>query len=124
MTFAEKCRKLRTEKNLTQEEAAAAADISRRTYIYYESGQKLPRTKATVNKLAELFGVDSNYLVVENDDIIDDRNNLPAAERAEAFLKDLTGMLGDENVPPEIKKNLCLSLSEICTDWNKKESSL
>lgn len=124
MTFAEKCRKLRKEKNLTQEETAHAAGISRRTYIYYETGQKLPRTRATVQKLADFFGVESNYLMVDNDDILEGKNSLSFSERAEVMLNELAKMLNDENIALEERKSLCRSLSEMCFEWNENNENL
>lgn len=128
MTFGEKCRKLRTEKKLTQEETANAAGISRRTYIYYETGKKLPRTRAAVQRLAGVFGVDSNYLVVEDDDILQSGKPLSPDERVDAIIAELSAILNDESVEPYIKEKLCRTISDMCAypkekNANQKEPS-
>ncbi len=112
MKFSEKCKKLRTEKGLSQKDTAKAAGISRRTYIYYEKGQKYPRTKETVQNLADVFGVEPSYLMSESSIIPEIQKPLTAAERAEAIIKNVNELLNDESVDADIKKSLCLSLTE------------
>lgn len=68
MKFGEKLKVLRNDKDLTQDEVAAAIGISRRAYISYEQQNTRPRKQETYEKLAEIFECDVNSLRIEDDD--------------------------------------------------------
>lgn len=67
MKFCEKVRQLRREKHWTQEELAGLIGVSKRTLLGYESGDYYPRKREVYHKMAELFGVDVNYLLTEDE---------------------------------------------------------
>lgn len=58
-------RKLRTEKNMSQEEVAKILGISRTAYNKYESGVIKPVRK--LKELSMLFGVSMDYILGEED---------------------------------------------------------
>lgn len=60
MTTAQKLRKLREEKELSQEECAKLLGIDRTTYAKYENGGSIKRN---VEKLASFFNVSTDYLL-------------------------------------------------------------
>lgn len=60
MTTADKLRKLREEKELSQEECAKLLGIDRTTYAKYENGGSIKRN---VEKLASFFNVSTDYLL-------------------------------------------------------------
>ena len=63
MTFSEKLKALRQEKNLTRKAAAEQADMSIATYSAYEDGKRLPRRNPeNYDKLAAVFGCSAEYL--------------------------------------------------------------
>lgn len=68
MKFGEKLREQRVKLNLTQQEVANKIGIALRTYTNYENAEKHPRKRETYMKLAELFEVDTNYLLTENEE--------------------------------------------------------
>jgi transcriptional regulator with XRE-family HTH domain len=70
MKFGEKVRDLRTQKNMTQSELANAIGVSPRAVFYYEKGEGYPRHREVYTKLAGLFGVDTNYLLTEDEEFI------------------------------------------------------
>lgn len=114
MTFGEKCRKYRTALGLTQEQTAKSAGISRRTYSYYESGQKYPRQKETVEKLAALFGTESRFLIIEDDDDIllsSDRQ-----QRMNRIMNDLR-QLAEYDADDETVRQFFRSVSEFCKSF-------
>ncbi len=95
MKFGEKLIKLRKEKNLTQQEAADAAGISRRTYISYEQEGRYPRKRLVYEKLADLFGCDRNYLLTEDEEFISaaaEQYGPKGKRQAEQLVEELTGM--------------------------------
>ena len=62
--IAVKLRALREERGLTQEEAAQLAEVSHRTLIRLESGERAPYMP-TVTKIAGAYGVPFEELVEE-----------------------------------------------------------
>lgn len=117
MTFAEKCKKFRIEKKLTQSAVADYAGISRRTYIYYETGQKYPRTKKTLQKLAELFEVNPDYLLTETTTELFMQKDLPFEEKSGQILGVIRAMLQDETITPAQKAGLCQALQQLCLEY-------
>jgi transcriptional regulator with XRE-family HTH domain len=61
MTIGEKIRKLRKEKGWSQNQLAQKIDINTRNISLYESGKATPSSE-TVQKLANLFNVSTDYL--------------------------------------------------------------
>lgn len=69
MTFQSRLRKLRKEKKLTQQEIADKLGITRQAYGYYENEKsKREPDLATIQKLAEIFGVTTDYLLGRTDE--------------------------------------------------------
>lgn len=73
MTFAEKLKTLRKQKNLTQVELAAKVGISFAIIGQIESGSRNP-SKEVARKLAEFFNVALDTFIVESADIIEQNN--------------------------------------------------
>ena len=67
MTFGEKIKTLRNEKGWSQDELAKKLGVNRRAISCYEHGTSYPRTMERYQQLAELFGVEVNYLRTENE---------------------------------------------------------
>ena len=63
LTFGERLRQLREERNLTQKAIAGIIGISPRMVSFYESGAHFPREEGTLLKLAQFFGVSTDYLL-------------------------------------------------------------
>ncbi len=70
MNFAEKLKKLRTDRKMSQEELAKALNVSTRTISNYESGARYPRYRKVYQQLAEIFGCEVSYLLTEDADFI------------------------------------------------------
>ena len=68
MTFGDKVKILRTEKWWIQQELADALGVSVRTIKNYELGDSYPKNRLIYKKLAEIFNVDVNDLLVENEE--------------------------------------------------------
>lgn len=95
--FSETLKKLRTEKGLSQQTLAEKMFVTRPTVARWESGSRLPDA-VTITHLAEILGVDVNFLlsaVPENSDnpnviMVDDRKliltgGLPILEEVMPF---------------------------------------
>ena len=68
MKFGEKLKELRNQKGLTQEELAQKIGVKKRTIVGYEAGEYYPRKREVYNHLAEVFGVELNYLLTEDEE--------------------------------------------------------
>lgn len=60
--FAKTIKKLRKEKNLTQSQLGEQFNITKTGVSYWESGKTMPSIDM-VNKLADFFGVNTDYLI-------------------------------------------------------------
>lgn len=67
MTFAERLRALREERDITQKKLGAAIGVSPRMVSFYESGTHFPRDGEMLIDLAEFFGVSLDYLLGHSD---------------------------------------------------------
>ena len=106
MTFGEKLRQYRTKQKMTQQEAAQGAGISRRTYLYYESGEKYPRSKETVQRLADLFGVDINRLLPEDDEYLFQQFHELPADKQEELFRQMASVFFQSRQIPQVRKQL------------------
>lgn len=70
MTFGEKLKDLRLAKQMTPDDLAKRIGTSRRTIYRYESGDCYPRDRDVYYKLAEIFSVNVNYLLAENEEFM------------------------------------------------------
>lgn len=61
-TFANRLKKLREQKGLSQAEIARRLNINRITYSQYEMGRRHPDYE-TLNKIADFYGVSIDYLL-------------------------------------------------------------
>lgn len=73
MTFDNKLRKLRKDKNMSQEDLALTLGVSRQAVSKWENGQGYPETDKII-AIGRLFGVTTDYLLVdgENGEKVDD----------------------------------------------------
>lgn len=61
-------KELRKEKKLTQQELADIIGVTKRTYIYWEKGERIPKSDKA-QQLADYFGVSVAYLLGYQDDL-------------------------------------------------------
>lgn len=67
MTFGERLKKLRQEKEVTQAEIGELLEVSRRTISFYECDKHFPRDAESLIKLAKYFNVSLDYLLGSSD---------------------------------------------------------
>ena len=70
MTFGEKVRAARIERDLSQKELARRTGIAVRTIINYESGARLPKRRESYVALAEVLDVDLHALMDDNAEFV------------------------------------------------------
>ena len=126
MKFGEKLRKLRTEKDLTQEQVAQGVGITRRTYISYEQEGRYPRNRELYGKLAEFFGCPTDYLLTENEDFVTsaaEQYGSRGKRQAEELVAELAGMFAGGEMSEDDKDAVMLALQKAywdCKEDNKK----
>jgi transcriptional regulator with XRE-family HTH domain len=104
MRFGEKLRERRTEMGLTQAQLAEMSGLSKRTVIYYEQGKTYPRDRSVYRRLAEVLGIDADYLHNENDDFARDAMEVygnRGKKQAEALMADVTGLFAGGDMADE-----------------------
>ena len=115
MNFAEKLRQLRSQKGLSQEAVAKAIGVTRRTYISYELDGRYPKTRERYAKLAEVFGVDTNYLFTENEDFLSQAGRQygqRGMQQATALVSELSGLFAGGELSEEDRDAVMQSLQE------------
>ena len=92
MTFGEKVRAARKERGLSQKELAARTHIAVRTIINYESGSRMPKSKDSYVRLAEVLDIDLASLMDENAEFTiqaSEKYGSRGRRQAEKLVKDL-----------------------------------
>ena len=123
MTFEEKFKKLRKQNHWTQQATAEALGINRRMVTLYESGKSYPRTREAYHKVADLFGVDPNYLLTEGDEYMADFGGLTIDEirdKADEIVKAVGVLFQGTRLTEEEKDNLMQSLQNAYWEGRKK----
>ena len=70
MTFGEKLRAEREKSSMTQEELGKKMNLSRNTIANYERGESYPKERQIYFKLAELFQVNVNHFLTDDEAFI------------------------------------------------------
>ena len=129
MKFAEKIRTLRMQQKKTQREAAAYCGVSMRTYISYEQEGRYPRKREIYEKLSELFGVDKNYLLTEDEEFITEASEQYGSRgrrQAEALVAELSGLFAGGELSESDRDAVMIALQKAyfdCKEDNKKFTS-
>ena len=124
--FSEKVRALRTQKNLTQKECAEAIGVTIRTYKSYEVDGRYPRKREPYQKLAELFGVDTNYLLTEDEEFITEASEQYGSrgmKHAEALLAEMSGLFAGGELTESDRDAIMIAMQKMyfeCKKENKK----
>ncbi|WP_303997166.1 helix-turn-helix domain-containing protein [Megamonas hypermegale] len=86
-TIAERIRKLREQKGLSQSEVAKLLGINRTTYVHYETGYSKPTQK--LKELCKLFNTTADY-IMGTDTTPDNKElniNLPSFKQTESDIQ-------------------------------------
>lgn len=126
MKFGEKLKQLRTVKGASQEEAAKACGISRRSYIGYEQEGRYPRNREVYSRLADFFNVELNYLLTEDEDFVtsaSEHYGSRGKHQAEQLVAELSGLFAGGELSERDKDAMMQALQKAywdCKEDNKK----
>ncbi len=124
MRFGEKLRKYRTEKGLTQAELAALAGLSVNTILNYEKGKSYPQNREVYKTLAEILGVDPNYLHNEDDDFVEsarEKYGYRGKRQAMQLLKEMGGLFAGGELSEEDIDGVMKAMQDLY--WKAKEEN-
>ena len=65
MTFSDKLKKLREDKQMTQKDLAKHLGVTPRIISYYETGKSIPNDPELLQKIVKLFNVTLDYLLLD-----------------------------------------------------------
>lgn len=123
MKFGEKVRKLRTENGMTQRELAERAGVSLRTVISYEKGDSYPKDRQVYSRLAEIFTVDVNYLLAENEWFVTQASEIygyRGQQQARRLIEDAAGLFAGGELDEEDKDAIMQALMTAYWDAKKE----
>jgi len=107
MKFGEKVRACRKAAHMTQEELAKRMNKSKRTVEGYEAGKCYPRTREVYQSLADIFGVEVNFFLTE-----DDSGSPDAKERARQLIESAKALYAGGELKSEDKDALAQALMD------------
>jgi transcriptional regulator with XRE-family HTH domain len=126
MKFGEKLKLLRSQQGKSQQECANAAGVSRRMYISYETEGRYPRKREVYSKLAEFLGVETNYLLTEDEEFISqasEKYGSRGRRQAEALVSELSGLFAGGELSEGDRDAVMIALQKAyfdCKEDNKK----
>ena len=123
MTFSERLKKIRTEKEITQEQLAQRSGISRRMIQKYESAIARPRY-AAAEKLAAALEIPVPELLGENGTFLAqaaDQYGSRGAKQAEQLMAEVTGLFAGGEMAEEDMDVMMKAISDAY--WIAKENN-
>ena len=121
MTFAEKFRRERENRGLTQQQVADSLGLTRKMISLYENGVSLPRTREAYKKIADFFGVEMDYLLTENEDFVARASAQYGARgkrQAQDLVDGISGLFAGGTLSEHDKDAVMKALQEIY--WDSK----
>lgn len=121
MSFGEKIKKLRENKGLTQVELAKMIGTSSKMVSNYEAKNMRPRKKEIYEKMAEIFEVNVNHLLTDEEYFImnaAETFGYKGAVDAQALAQSMAGLFAGGELPEEDKDVLFEAIQEAY--WQSK----
>lgn len=126
MTFGEKLKYHRQQIGLSQSELAKKAGLGTNTIGNYETGKTYPKDRQIYKLLAEILGVDPDYLHNENDDFIMEAQKQYGSrgkKQAEQLLSEINGLFAGGDLADDDMDEFMRAVQEsfwIAKEKNKK----
>ena len=126
MKFGEKIKNARVAKDMTQAELAQTVGVSLRTMVSYENGDCYPKKREVYGKLAEILGVDTNYLLTENEEFISkagEKYGSRGKKYAQQLVTEVSGLFAGGDMDDEDLDAVMRAISDaywIAKEKNKK----
>lgn len=124
MKFGEKVRQARLARGMTQAELATAVGVSLRTVVGYENMETYPKKRETYHRLAEVLGVDVNYLLTENEEFIQqagEKYGRRGRQYAEQLVREVRGLFAGGTMDDEDLDAVMRAITEAY--WIAKEKN-
>ena len=124
MTFGEKLKKHRLENNMNQNELAKRAGLGINTISNYEGGKTYPKDRQIYKTLADILGVDADYLHNENDDFVaeaQEKYGSRGKKQAQELLSDIDGLFAGGDMADEDMDEFMRAIQE--SFWKAKEKN-
>ena len=125
MGFGVKIRKLRESKGWTQQELGEMIGMSTRTICAYENENIRPRKRETYNQLSELFDVNVNYLLTDEESFIFQAHNdfgKVGMQEATELINGVIGLFAGGDLTLEDKKAVLDTIEEAYYDAKHRET--
>ena len=125
MKFGEKVKKSRTDAGLSQEDLAKKIGVSLRTITNYEVQNRYPKKREVYAKLAEVLGVNINYLMTEDEDFVVDASakyGARGAKQAEQLISEVHGLFAGGELSEADKDGVMKALQQAY--WECKEENV
>lgn len=125
MTFSERLKRIREQKELTQEQLAQRSGISRRMIQKYESGVARPRFDAS-EKIASALEISVSELLGESGTLVTqaaEKYGSRGAKQAEELMSEVTGLFAGGDLAEEDMDVMMRAITEaywIAKEKNKK----
>lgn len=124
MKFGEKVRQARLSRGMTQAELAKAIGVSLRTVVGYENMETYPKKREIYGRLAEVLGVDVNYLLTENEEFIQqagEKYGRRGRQYAEQLVREVRGLFAGGTMDDEDLDAVMRAITEAY--WIAKEKN-
>lgn len=121
MSFGRKIKSLREKKGITQKDLADLLGTTSKTVSNYESRDLRPRKKEVYEKMAEIFDVNINYLLTDEEYFViqsAESFGYKGARDAQDLIESMTGLFAGGELPEEDKDTLFEAISEAY--WQSK----
>lgn len=123
MKFGEKLKLSRDKKKMTQEELAKRLGISKQAIIKYEVHGIYPRKREVYTRLAEIFDMDVNYFISEEEDFAleaTEKYGSKGAKDAEKILQQTNALFAGGDLDEEDRDKFFKVMTEIYFDSKLK----
>lgn len=123
MKFAQKLRRERKKLGWTQQQLADALDVSLRTITNYETGARYPKQRQLYYDMAELFGVNVNYLLTEDESFVVQAGiqyGARGAEQAQALVSQASGLFSGGELSETDKDAVMQALQQAYWDAKRE----
>lgn len=125
MTFGEKFKAERERMGLKQQEIADRLGINRRMITRYENGLSFPRSREAYKKIADLFDVDVNYLLTEDEQFVvnaTEQYGSRGRKQAKDLINDMSGLFAGGSLSPQDEDAVMKALQDIY--WEAKARNI
>ena len=123
MRFGEKVREQRELLNLSKGDVAKTIGVTARTLGNYESGASHPQDRNIYYKLAELFDMDVNYFLTEDEAFlatVAERYGKGGLDRANVLLEETAALFAGGELSDHEKRVFILEMQEIYLDSKER----